>query len=201
MVKYPYPGIILAGGLNRRMAGLNKALLSVGGRSIIERQLGLFKTVFNRVILVTNQPLDFASWDVTIVTDLLPVRSSLSGVHAGLFYTRTSHAFIAAGDMPFIKPEMIELLMEELDLKKDIIVPVTKEGYQPLCAVYSKRCLQLIEEQYKKGEMKISKLFSKVRIKTISEVILRSVDPELVSFFNINTEKDLTQSRKLIAHG
>jgi molybdopterin-guanine dinucleotide biosynthesis protein A len=197
MSKYPYAGIILAGGLNRRMDGRNKALLSVGDQSIIGRQIELFEELFEQVILVTNQPLEFVSWEGLIVSDLLPVRSSLSGIHAGLFYTRFSHAFIAACDMPFLKREMIQLLIKNLEPKWDVIVPVTKEGYQPLCALYSKRCLKIIEDQVSKGDMKISRLYSKIKVKKIAEESLRQIDPDLISFFNINTQEDLALSQKM----
>ena len=196
-MKYPCAGIILAGGLNKRMAGQNKALLSVGDRSITSRQIELFQEFFEQVILVTNQPLEFCAWDVLIVSDLLPIRSSLTGIHAGLFHTRPSHAFITACDMPFLKREMIHLLLQELEPQWDAIVPVTREGYQPLCALYSRRCLKPIEEQVTQEEMKISKLFSRVRVKKISEEILRQVDPDLISFFNINTQEDLAVSQKM----
>jgi molybdopterin-guanine dinucleotide biosynthesis protein A len=197
MMKYPCAGIILAGGLSRRMAGQNKALLPVGDQPIVERQVTLFQELFDQVILVTNQPLDFVSWECTIVSDLLSVRSSLTGIHAGLFYTQSSHAFITACDMPFLKTEMIRLLVQELEPKWDVIVPVTREGYQPLCAVYSKRCLKVIEEQVKKGDMKISKFFSKVKVKKIAEETLRQIDPDLISFFNINNQADLTLFKKM----
>ncbi|MFH0787200.1 MAG: molybdenum cofactor guanylyltransferase [Pseudomonadota bacterium] len=197
-MKYPCAGIILAGGLNRRMNGQNKALLSVGDQSIMGRQIELFQELFEQVIVVSNHPLELISWDVTMVSDLYPVRSSLTGIHSGLFYTRPPQAFITACDMPFLKKEMILVLLQDLDPKRDIIVPMTSEGFQPLCAVYSRRCLQPIEEQLNKGEMKISTLFSKVKVKKIPEDILRSVDPDLISFFNINTLEDLTNSQKRI---
>jgi molybdenum cofactor guanylyltransferase len=203
-MKYPYAGIILAGGMNRRMDGRNKALLSVGDQSIVGRQIELFDALFEQVILVTNQPLEFVSWEGLIVSDLLPVRSSLSGIHAGLFYTRFSHAFVSACDMPFLKKEMIQLLIKNLEPKWDVIVPVTKEGYQPLCAVYSKRCLKTIEDQVAKGDMKISKLYSRIKVKKIVEESLRQIDPDLISFFNINTQEDLDLSQKMratLTHG
>jgi molybdenum cofactor guanylyltransferase len=197
MSKYPCAGIILAGGLNRRMEGRSKALLKVGGQSIVGRQVELFEDLFEQVILVSNQPVEFVAWECMIVSDLLPVRSSLTGVHAGLFYTRSSHAFIAAGDMPFLKREMIQLLMQNLEPRWDVIVPVTQEGYQPLCAVYSKRCLKPIEDQAAKGDLKISKLYSKIKVKKIAEETLRQIDPDLISFFNINTQEDWTLSQKM----
>ena len=54
--------------------------------------------------------------------------------------------------MPFLKSEMIQLLISNLERQWDVIVPVTREGYQPLCAIYSKRCLKTIEEQTATGE-------------------------------------------------
>lgn len=92
---------------------------------------------------------------------------------------------------------MIRLLLQELEPQWDAIVPVTREGYQPLCALYSRRCLKPIEEQLTQEEMKISKLFSRVKVKKIPEEILRQVDPELISFFNINTQEDLAVSQKM----
>jgi molybdenum cofactor guanylyltransferase len=198
MSKYPCAGIILAGGLNSRMKGQNKALLSVGDRSIMEKQIALFQELFEQVIVVSNHPLELISWGITIVSDLYPVRSSLTGIHSGLFYTRPPHAFITACDMPFLKKEMILVLLRDLDPKRDVIVPVTSEGFQPLCAVYSRRCLHPIEEQLIKGELKISTLFSKLKVKKIPEDILRSVDPELISFFNINTQEDLSLSQNIL---
>ena len=196
-MKYPYTGIILAGGLNRRMDGRNKALLSMGEQSIVGRLIELFQDLFEQVILVANQPLDFVAWDCLIVSDLIPVRGSLTGIHAGLFYSRTSHAFITACDMPFLKREMIQLLMNNLDPQWDVVVPVTREGYQPLCAVYSKRCLKTIENQTARGAMKISNLYSQVKVKKIAEESLREIDPDLISFFNINTQEDWTRSQKM----
>lgn len=197
MIPYPCAGIILAGGQNRRMQGKNKALLTVGRLSIIERQIRLFEELFQEVILVSHHPLDFASWDGLIVGDILPHRGSLIGVHAGLFYARSERAFIAACDMPFIKPELVRLLVEEGGPQWDVVVPVTADGYQPLFAVYSKRCLQVIEDQVQQGAMKISRLYGRVKVKKIPEERLREVDPELISFFNINTDEDWQRSQSL----
>ena len=191
MNKTSCAGIILAGGLNRRLEGQNKALLPVGDQPILDRLVTLLRQFFNQIIVVTNQPLAYVSYDVTIVTDLLPIRSSLTGIHAGLFHAHAPHAFLCACDMPFLKKELVEVLMQAFEPRWDVIVPITREGYQPLCAIYSNRCLHPIEEQLKKQELKISRLYAGVKVKTIPEEKLRQVDPELVSFFNINTPDDL----------
>ena len=83
-MKISCSGVILAGGLNTRFSGKEKALVRVGGKRIIDRILAVFNGLFEEIILVTNNPLRYIEWDVNIVTDLFPIRSSLTGIHAGL---------------------------------------------------------------------------------------------------------------------
>ena len=197
-MRYPCSGVILSGGLNRRMGGQNKAFLLVGNQSILERLNNTFQGIFKDVLLVTNHPLQYLSWDLWIVTDLLPVRSSLTGIHAGLFHASAPHVLVTACDTPFLKGALIKVLLDELEPQCDVIIPVTREGPQPLCAIYSKRCIKPIEHQLKDQDPKIINFFSKVKVKEVSEAQLRTVDPDLISFFNINTPEDLVKSEKMI---
>ncbi len=180
------------------MGGKNKAFLSVGSQRILDRLYNTFRGLFDEVLLVTNDPLPYLSWDLRIVTDLFPIRSALTGIHAGLFNASVPHAFITACDTPFLKKELIGALLEELESKWDVIIPVTEEGNQPLCAIYSKRCIKPIERQLKNKSPKIVKFYPKVKVKEIPETRLRSADPDLISFFNINTPEDLSASGKIL---
>jgi molybdopterin-guanine dinucleotide biosynthesis protein A len=201
IMTYPCAGIILSGGLNTRMGGENKAFLSVGGDTIINRLYTLFTRLFDEILLVTNEPLDYLDWDMMIVTDVFPIRSSLTGIHAGLMHASTPHVFVTACDTPFLKEALIRILLDELEPEWDVIMPVTENGNQPLCAIYSKRCVKLIERQLENEDLKILNFFSKAKVKTITEPQIRSVDPHLTSFFNINAPEDLAASEKLLADG
>ncbi|MCK4390514.1 MAG: molybdenum cofactor guanylyltransferase [Desulfobacterales bacterium] len=181
------------------MGGKNKAFLRIGGETILDRLYKTFQGLFDEVLLVTNDPLEYLSWDLTIVTDLFPIRSSLTGIHAGLFHASAPHGFITACDTPFLKRELITTLLEELEPKWDVVMPVTQEGNQPLCAIYSKRCIKPIERQLQNEDPKILKFFPKVKVKEIPEARLRSADPHLISFFNINTPDDLAASEKMLS--
>jgi len=184
-------GIILAGGLNSRMAGRNKARLPIEGQTILDRLVALLGAFFDPIIIVTNQPRDYLDEGVILVTDLVDIRSSLTGIYSGLFYSPRPHAFITGCDMPFLKQELLELILKNLEARWDVVVPVTEEGYQPLSAIYSRRCLEPIANQLAERKLKVSHFFSKVRIKKVPETSLRQVDPELKSFFNINTPEDM----------
>ncbi len=80
----PCSGVILAGGRNSRFGGREKAFLPVGGKLLFERIYEVCRPLFDELILVTNNPAAYLRWDLHIVTDLFAVRSSLTGIHAGL---------------------------------------------------------------------------------------------------------------------
>lgn len=193
-MKYSCTGVILAGGLNTRFSGKQKAFIDIGGKCILDRILDTFKTVFNEIILVTNNPLQYLGWDVHIVTDLFQKRSALTGIHAGLYYSTYSHVFFSASDTPFLKKAIVETLVEKIAPAVDVIIPETSAGLEPLCAVYSKKRLPYIEKLLAEDRFKIQQMFQGARMKKVSESCLRESDPALLSFFNINTPQDLERA-------
>lgn len=200
-MKQTCSGVILAGGLSTRYGGENKAFLRVGGARILDRLFAAYTDFFNEIILVTNNPLEFLEWDAMIVSDLFPVRSSLTGIHAGLFYASNPFAFFTACDTPFLKKEVIATVLEHIDPAADLVIPQTSAGLEPLCAAYSKRCLKPAEDHLRMNKLKIQMALNKCRIKRIPEERLRARDPDLVSFFNVNTPQDLARAEELLAAG
>lgn len=191
-------GIILAGGENKRFDGQPKAFLPINGETIFAHIMQTFSELFADILVVTNNPVPFLEWNVRIVKDIYDKRSSLTGIHAGLFYTRTSHAFITACDTPFLHPRLIEKIIQLAQPRHDVIIPRTQAGFEPLCAAYAKRCLPMIQHQMNQDRIKIQAFFNKARLKEISEKVLREIDPELLSFFNINTREDLERASLLV---
>ena len=199
-MKFPCTGVILSGGLAKRFDGREKALLRIGDECILDRIYRVFKDLIDEIILVTNNPLQFIEWDLNIVTDLFDIRSSLTGIHAGLYYATNPYVFFSACDVPFLNKDLVEAVLAEIDDKIDIVMPETTAGREPMCAVYSRQCLAVAEQHIKKQKLKIQLAFRKNRIKTISEKKLREKDPELLSFFNINTPQDLARAQEMIAN-
>jgi len=191
-------GVILAGGLNTRFDGLPKALIKVGGQTILERIYNVFEKLFDEIILVTNEPLLYLDWDVRIVTDLFPVRSSLTGVHTGLFYANRPYAFFTACDTPFLKKELVETVIQAMLPGFDVAMPATSAGLEPLCAVYSKRCLEAVARNIRRDKLKIQRVFRKSRLLTIPETVLQTADAHSDSFFNVNTPADLARAETML---
>ena len=195
----PCTGVILAGGQNTRFNGKDKAFIHVGRRQVLDRILDIFSDLFDDIILVTNAPVKYLAWDVMLVTDLYPFRSSLTGIHAGLFFTANPYVFIAACDMPFLKKDVVKTIIGSIEPGMDVIIPETSAGLEPLCAVYSKNCLKSAEHNLRQQQLQIQQFFKKVRVKKIQESELRHKDPRLISFFNINTPADHDRAEKIIA--
>jgi molybdopterin-guanine dinucleotide biosynthesis protein A len=78
-------------------------------------------------------------------------------------------------------------------------VPFYDGHYQPLCAIYSKRCIPFIERQLSANEYKISHLFERVQVKTVPVDKLKTADPDLISFLNVNTPASFDACRHLAA--
>ncbi len=189
-------GVILAGGRSSRLNGKNKSFIQINGKMIFEHLYELFTSLFDEVIVVSNDPVAYLKWDVQIVTDIYPYRSSLTGLHAGLFAIQTPTAFFSACDAPFLKKDLVEAIINQIDRRSQIVVPKTPDGFfEPLCAVYAKTCLKPVEALLEEKNLKISNLFRRVKTKTIAPEILQLKDPELISFFNLNTPEDVKKAK------
>jgi molybdopterin-guanine dinucleotide biosynthesis protein A len=168
------------------MGGRNKAFLTVGGRSILERLLATLQPLFDDILLVTRQPERYAGFPLRVVQDIYPQRSSLTGIHAGLQHAAAGHAFVVPCDTPLLQPALVRLLLAAIEPQVDLIVPDLAGHLEPLCAVYSKRCLPMIAAQLERGDFKIIRFFGQMRIKRLPLERLRQVDGELLSFCNVN---------------
>lgn len=192
----PVTGIILAGGLGKRYNGIDKAHLAIDGRTILDRILDTFDGLFEEIILVTNHPARYAAYDLLTVSDLYPVRSSLTGLHAGLFHASADYAFVTACDMPFTDRRIIHVLLERIAERWDAIMPQTGKGLEPLCAVYATRCATQIAQHIERNQLKIQRVFNPGKILRIPETQFRKIDPELRCFFNINRPEEFLEAQR-----
>ena len=125
--------------------GRNKAFIQIEGVPIIKRIYDLFKELFQEVIIVTNQKDLFSDFDSKIYSDLIPDKGALGGLYTGIFFSSFRHSFCVACDMRFIKKSLVQYLIKTIK-DEDVIVPRTKDGLQPLHAIYSKDCVDPIRK-------------------------------------------------------
>lgn len=195
MEKIDCTGVILAGGCNRRFPGINKSFHKVGTHTMLARIHTLFSMMFKEVILVVNEPALFLDVDALIVTDIDPSQCALAGLHAGLFHAGFDWSYVTACDVPFVSEKIIRYLLAQRSPGKQIIIPRTWEGLEPLSALYHKSCMPRIETNLKKKVFMIKKFFKPERVRQIPPETLESLDPDLRFKFNVNTPADLETAR------
>ena len=197
MTKFDCTGVILAGGTNSRLPGKKKTFRQVGGKSILEQIHTLFTGLFKEVILVVNDPEDFTGIDAMVVTDISPTRCALAGLHSGLFYASFPWIYATACDVPFVSEAVIRHLWAHRTKGKEIIIPRTREGLEPLFALYHKNCLPRMEKNLEENCFMIKKIFKPRRVREIPPDILEKLDPKMQFKFNVNTPEDLETARKM----
>lgn len=192
-------GVILAGGMSRRL-GRNKALEPIGGRPLIGRVLERIHPVVGRVSVVVNddqraQDLQLPGGVCTVV-DEHPSTGSLGGIYTGLANATTPWILVVACDMPFLNQQ---LLRHMLDLRNgaDVVVPVIEGRPEPTHAAYSKVCLPHIRKRIESNQFKIIGFFDDVNVTSIPQYEVDRIDPDRLSFFNVNTQTDLDKANRL----
>jgi len=174
--------------------GEDKAFIQIEGVPIISRIYDLFKEMFQEVIIVTNQRKFFRNFDSKICQDLIPDKGALGGLYTGIFFSSFQYSFCVACDMPFIKKSLIQYLIKNIQ-DDDVVVPRTKDGFQPLHAIYSKNCLDPIKRTIEEGKYKIIDFYRMVRVRIVEEQDFLPLDPFRDSFINVNTPEELLSLR------
>ena len=189
--------VLLAGGKGRRM-GEDKRFLHVGEDTLLGRSLAVLRSLFSNVLVVIAQDSPPLQAEVPVVRDLVPDSGSLGGLYTGLQEASSDHVFAVACDMPFLDPKVVQYVVG-LKEDSDIVMARLENGLQPMHALYSKRCLPVIEEMVRTRHLKIQEIVShpSLKVRLITEVELSRIDPGGRSFLNVNTPSDLEAARVL----
>ena len=189
-------GIILAGGLSRRL-GRDKAVEPIEGQPLIRRVIERIQPLTAEIVVVVadaarGEALPLQD-DERVAVDLYPGGGSLGGIFSGLSAADCQWGLVVACDMPFLNRQLFEHMLE---LRKgwDAVVPMPGDFPEPTHALYSRDCLPYIEAKLKANDLKISRFFDDVRVRYVDEDEVRRFDPELHSFFNVNSPEDLARA-------
>jgi len=199
MMEIEVTGVLLAGGKSRRM-GEDKRYLVVGEQTLLERGLGVLRSMFHEVLVVIAQdsaPLDI---DARVVRDLVPDCGSLGGIYTGLTQATSPYIFAVACDMPFLNQAVITHFTNRRDTA-DIVMARLATRLHPMHALYGKGCLPAMEQMIVARQLKIQELVShaSLRVQYVTEADLLSIDPSWRSFHNVNTPEDLEATCSLLA--
>ena len=192
--------VILAGGESKRL-GYPKELIKLNDETLIEIIIKQLTPLFEEVIIVTNRAeiKEAVPERVRIVKDIINEgrKSSMRGLHAGLKYSSSAVNFVTACDMPFVNPALIKLMYNYLP-GYDAVVPKIEGYVQPLYAFYKRDCYVYIEKNINEGNLKLSDLYKGLKVFYVEKKQIVSIDRNQRAFFNINTETDLAEAKKIL---
>ena len=190
MTKRP-TGIILAGGKSRRF-GRDKALVEIGGQTLLARAVKLLETCCSEIIVVGRRKVVCSSnMPLRAVEDSIPDIGPLGGILTGLTESETDLNVVLAVDMPFATPELLDQLIDSLG-EADAAVPEAEGRLQPLCAVYRKRCRSTLEALLEEGKRAVYGFLDRL---SISSVKLQSSD----ALDDVDTQEHLKEAGKRLA--
>ncbi|HPT20216.1 MAG TPA: molybdenum cofactor guanylyltransferase [Methanothrix sp.] len=139
--------------------------------------------------------------EISFSWDSVPGFGPVAGLDAGLSKARGEFAFATGCDLPFLNARVVDRLFELAggDGDYEAAVPVQPNGFfEPLHSVYHREkmgrsCSRAVE----RGERRIHAPLQELRVNRVPMELLRTIDPELLTFFNLNTREDLERARAL----
>jgi molybdenum cofactor guanylyltransferase len=206
--------LILAGGRSSRM-GRDKLWLPLGedGVSLIQRVVARVLPLAEELLFSANASERFEALashlrgqgvSAQVVPDLYPGAGPLAGLHAGLNAARCDTLLAVAGDMPFVNPALVAYLVDLLP-GFDVVIPELSHPRtgepvkEPLHALYRRSCLGAAAARLAAGDRPMLSFLADVRVRVVPPDEIRRFDPDLRSFFNVNTPEDWRAAGQLLA--
>ncbi len=196
-------GIILAGGDSQRM-GVEKGLMDLDGKTIIQYVIDSLRPIVDEIIVVIGSMEKYPVFSEVVNVHLVPDQyvdgSPLVGILSGLSEAKGEYAVVVACDMPFINTDLVDHLFN-LSMGHDGILLVKPNGWiEPLPSVYRvsvslKQAFQLRRQ----GESRIRRILEALPdVPRVPVNQLRVIDPDLLTFFDIDTEDSYREAVKIL---
>ena len=195
-------GIILAGGLARRMGGGDKCLLPLVGKTLLQRTIERAQPQTTPLLLNANgNSLRFARTRLPVVADIYPNNlGPLAGIHAGLQWMKTNSPnteWLAsfASDTPFFPTDLVARLLVAATTKHaQLAIATSSHRAHPIFALWHRSLIDNIEQQLETGEApRLQDWIKKQKLVEV-EFAADGYDP----FFNINTPQDLYAAEPMV---
>ena len=208
--------MILAGGRSRRL-GQEKSLLLFEGKPLLCWTVERLSNAADEIVVAARDEEHALRLEEHLSAflpcgcgikpaftwDRLPGYGPVAGIAAGMARGKGEFAFAAACDLPFLSPGVVERLFETAEQHPGCggAVPVQANGlFEPLHCVYRRENMQdACERAMASGERRISVPLREIGMRHVAVDLLRDLDRDLLTFFNLNTGEDLERARALWA--
>ncbi|WP_286192335.1 molybdenum cofactor guanylyltransferase MobA [Roseomonas genomospecies 6] len=198
-------GVLLAGGLSRRMGGGDKSLRTLGGRSILERIVATARPQVGPLVLNANgDPARFAAFGLPVAADVVEgFAGPLAGVLTGMEWARANAPdcrWVAsfATDAPFIPADLVARLMAAVEREGADLACARSDGQEhPVFGLWRVDLADDLRRAMVEEDMrKVDAWTARYRL-AVADFATDPVDP----FFNTNRPDDLAEAERLMAAG
>jgi len=185
--------IILAGGESKRM-GQDKASLKLANETLLNRAIRNIQPHFEHMIISVREPKKHILFPQLCDKGL--ARGPIMGISTAMQRVNTSWVFVIACDMPFMSAALIEAMAAKRQ-QQQAVVPTVNGMIQPLFAFYAKDCLSILQTHIESGERSLKKVIADLDTTMFSEAECADYDPDLLSFFDLDTKEDIHQAESI----
>jgi molybdopterin-guanine dinucleotide biosynthesis protein A len=187
--------VILAGGRATRVGGQRKALLSVGGKRILERILDVLAPLSDECAALVDTPDLPELARLRYIVDPQAHAGPLAALAYGLPLVSGDTCMLVAGDMPFLSRAAFEHL---LSLGGDAALPFVDGHFEPMHSVFTRQALlAAIKRAQSAGEHRLFKVIETLNPRILDKAALRAIDPSLHTLFNVNTPDDFARAEDI----
>jgi molybdenum cofactor guanylyltransferase len=181
-------GIVLAGGLGRRMGGVDKGLQELRGKPMVQWVLERLAPQVDDIVINANQNLErYRGFGHRVVADEIGgFAGPLAGLHAGLKAVKHPLVVTAPCDSPFLPMDLVSRLTAALQ-KNDLAVAKTGDQPHPVFALVRRECRESLEAFLAQGGRKIDAWYASLKVVEVA------FDDEADAFRNINTRDELAR--------
>jgi len=190
---------ILAGGRATRFGGQNKGALIVDGRTILARQLAELAPLAGDLMLVGARAQ--APHGLRAIADIVPGCGPLGGIHAALSEARGSAVLVVGCDMPYVTAAFAAFLFSCAD-EGDALVVVPRSGdrLHPLCAVYSRACVDAVARLLAERTLALHTLIDSIPARVVGEEEMLPFGAPSRLLANVNTPAEYAGLEALQDH-
>ena len=181
-------GLVLAGGMGRRMGGVDKGLLELRGRPLAAWVIERLRPQVDHLLISANQNIErYAAFGHPVVEDGIPgYAGPLAGLHAGLSAASTPLVATAPCDSPFLPDDLVSRLLAALTATgAELAVARTFEQPHPVFSLCRREVLPSLTRFLAEGERKVHRWHATLKVVEVA------FDDEPGAFENINTREDL----------
>jgi molybdopterin-guanine dinucleotide biosynthesis protein A len=205
MVRAGRGALILAGGKSRRI-GTPKAFIDLNGKPLLLYVVEKAQEIADEIVVAVEKDSDPSGYthilpsSILVVNDLMVSVGPLAGILVGMRNLSAEYGVVLPCDVPFVNVDVLKLLFDRAS-GAEAAIPKWPNGYiESLQAVYkAESALQATQSALEEGKQRVYEMIRRLKDVIYVDVEeMKRIDPDLLTFFNVNSYDDLTRAKSLL---